>query len=188
MRIRRALSYRTLVLCRVSPKSYRQSRRPERSISPMKRPNPPTTSQKLASAAEQARVHLASAETTVQTAKQESRAARHKRKMAREAVRRTKKKLKQARKALAEARRALAKAEEKLAGAASRAVKAKKQTSAPPPAKASASKIAKKPTKRAVSHARGARPAAAETVSTPEPANAQDEAKPDAPDGGANGA
>jgi chromosome segregation ATPase len=81
----------------------------------MKTSHPPIVSPNLASAADQARARVASAEKAVQTAKSKSREAKRKRKLGKEAARRAKKQLKRAKEVLAEAEFALADVEKKQA-------------------------------------------------------------------------
>lgn len=98
-----------------------------------------STSRKLGSEVQLARLQLAKA-------KQQARLAKHRRKEAKEAARRAKKKVKLAKRAVAEARQVLAEAEKKLAltvkrkTAAARGKKATKAAPAPSPKSTKAKK------------------------------------------------
>jgi Na+/phosphate symporter len=92
----------------------------------MRSSNSATRSGQLAKALEQARDHVAAAESLVRTAKDAKRSARQKKRLAKEELRSAKKHFKQARAKLAEANEHLADAEKKMAKEVKRAPKSSK--------------------------------------------------------------
>jgi hypothetical protein len=102
----------------------------------MNRSRPATSSQRLASEIQLARIRLAKAESSLDSAREQSRVAKRRRKEAKQAARRARKQVKEAKADLREAKQVLLAAEEKLALARQRAALARRRAKATEAAKA----------------------------------------------------
>ena len=96
----------------------------------MNQSRPATSSQRLVSEIQLARIRLAKAERSLDSAREQSRVAKRRRKEAKQAARRARKQVKQAKADLQEAKQVLLEAEENLALSRNRAALAKKRAKA----------------------------------------------------------
>ena len=96
----------------------------------MNQSRPATSSQRLVSEIQLARIRLAKAESSLDSAREQSRVAKRRRKEAKQAARRARKQVKQAKADLQEAKQVLLAAEEKLALARQRAALARRRAKA----------------------------------------------------------